>query len=120
MSRVRIEALLTAVLTACGGATESSGGGTSSASPSSSTSSSSSSSSSGSSSRTSSGTNGDTGTSSSSGQPCGDTSQFPYSETKKYDLEQACAEYAAQRGALDAGTEPDAGPFDCSTLTCEE
>jgi hypothetical protein len=111
MSRLRIEALLTAVLAACGGSTESGNGAPDVASSSSSSGSS--------------GSTAGTSTSSSSGATteC-NPKAYPYTETKTYDLPQACSEYEAHRASMDAGADADAGEdagaFECSTLTCEE
>jgi hypothetical protein len=111
MSRTRIEAVLVALLAACGGSTE---GGTSTTSSSGSSGSSSSSSSSGSS-----------GTSSSGAWVgCGDAS---LERTETYELDAACENYEARtQAANDAGADggsdggADGGSFDCAALSCSD
>lgn len=113
MSRLRIEALLTALLAACGGATDGSNGGTAADGTSSSSSSSSSS-----------GSAAGTSSSSSSGASECNPKAYPYTDTKTYDLADACAEFGARQAQADAGPDADvdggvdAGPFDCSAVTC--
>lgn len=114
MSRPRIEALLVAVLAACGGSTENAA-----------STSSSSGSSGGSSGASSSGSSG----TSSSGAPTFGCDASSQERTETYALATACETYEARkRAATDAGAEAgsdggddggaDAGTFDCAALSC--